>query len=152
MKITIEDILSVQKAWGDAIVKAGEAYEKGFDLLPFAKRGLKHLYGFGERDVLFKPTRAIDVPFRSTLDEAVSYFIGGIIKEDHGFATSMFQKIIFNNYKIVMSGDEAFAIGCYTFVTQDGTEMTAEYTIGYYLSTDKNVKIFLHHSSFPYRE
>lgn len=149
MKITENDVLAAQKAWGDAIIKAGEAYQKGFDLYPFAKRGLQYLYGFGERDVLFKPTRANDVPFRSTLEEAISYFIGGIIKEDTGFAMSMFQRIVFDNYKIVLYDDEAFAIGRYTFMTEDGNSIVAEYTLGYYLSNDQNVKIFLHHSSFP---
>lgn len=151
-KIEKQDILRVQKAWGDAIVKAGEAYEKGFELKPFAIRGLNYLYGFGEREVLFKPTRAVKVPFRSTLEEAVSYFVGGIVEEDAGFAKSQFTKIVFDNYKIVLSGEEAFAIGCYTFYKADGTAIVAEYTFGYYLSDDKNVKIFIHHSSFPYVE
>lgn len=151
MKITKEDIIAAQKAWGEAIVKAGVAYQKDIDLVPFAKRALSHFYGFGEREVLFKPTRASKFPFRSSLNEAISYFIGGEIEEDSGFAITMYQAVIFDNYKISIHGNEAFAIGLYTFVNPDGSHTVAEYTIGYYLSDDQNIKIFLHHSSFPYQ-
>lgn len=153
MKVTEQEVIEAQNNWAEAIVKAGRVYaEEKRDLRLLAKKGLQILYGFGEREVLFKPTRARIVPFRSTIEEAISYFIGGEIKEDKGFATSQFQDIQFNNYKITIKDDEAFAIGHYTFINSDGSEIVAEYTLGYYRSSSGKLKIFLHHSSFPYAE
>lgn len=150
MGILKQDVYDAQEAWKQAILKA-EAYAELGKLEDMAKRAIKRLYGFGERDVLFKPTRASEVPFRSTLEEAVSYFIGGIIREDAGFALSGFQDIIFDNYKVITNENEAFAIGQYTFILEGGASLKADYTIGYYLNENNVVKIFLHHSSFPYQ-
>lgn len=150
MKISIQDVYDAQEAWRQALLKTDE-YVQSENFEEVAKRVIQRLYGFGERDILFKPTRAAIVPFRSELNEAVSYFIGGHIAEDAGFALSDFQDIRFDNYKVITRGDEAFAIGQYTFINHDGSMIVAEYTIGYYLNEHGLVKIFLHHSSFPYQ-
>ncbi len=56
---------------------------------------ITELYGFKEEgmEVLFKPTKASEVPIRHDYDQAVSYFVGAAaagddigIKEDKGFA------------------------------------------------------------------
>ena len=49
------------------------------------------LYGYGHTNVLFKPTKAADEPFRPTPESAMSYFVGGTavengLEEDAGFA------------------------------------------------------------------
>ena len=49
------------------------------------------LYGYGHSNVLFKPTKAADEPFRPTPESAMSYFVGGTavengLEEDAGFA------------------------------------------------------------------
>lgn len=150
MKITLQDVYDAQDAWRQALLKTNE-YTKSENFEDIAKRVIQRLYGFGERDILFKPTRAVEVPFRSKLDEAVSYFIGGHIREDVGFALSNFQDMQYDNYQVITNENEAFAIGKYTFVHPDGSTIVAEYTIGYYLNEHGLVKIFLHHSSFPYQ-
>ena len=60
-----------------------------------AEEVITELYGFKEEgmEVLFKPTKASEVPIRHDYDQAVSYFVGAAaagdeigIKEDKGFA------------------------------------------------------------------
>ena len=46
--------------------------------------------------VLFKPTKAKEVPFRYTLEDALSYFIGGKYPEDSGFALEPWKEINFD--------------------------------------------------------
>lgn len=149
-KLTETDILDAQKKWADSLVKAGEIEESGRELFLFAKRTLFHLYGFGEREVLFKPTKARVTRFRSTVEEAISYFIGGSLAEDEGFARNRFKEVTFSNYKIIIHCDEAFVNGTYHFLFPDGNQISADYTIGYYLSEAGHAKIFLHHSSFSF--
>merc|ERR1711990_64257 len=84
---------------GDYVAAAGEAAGK--------------LYGYGKSDVLFKPTKATNNPFRPTADDAMSYFVGAD-------ATS-------------------------------GDKVRVEYTFGYKRNDDGKVRIYLHHSSVPYK-
>merc|ERR1711988_1268950 len=94
--------------------------------------------GFG--DVLFKPTKAADVPFRPTPGEAMSYFVGGSnvdagYDEDAGFAInggSGWSSVVFRNHCIELLGTSAIAMGSYVFTdatTKD--KVTVEYTFGY---------------------
>ena len=39
------------------------------------------LYGYGRTNVLFKPTKAAEFPFRPSASEAMSYFVGGAAAE-----------------------------------------------------------------------
>merc|ERR1711879_244150 len=51
-----------------------------------------------------------------------------------------------------MGGDIAFAMGNYYFTcATTGEKAQVEYTFGYQLCDDGKVRIFLHHSSVPYK-
>ena len=84
-----------QEAWAKGIVDIGKVYQDKGDYKAKAEEVITELYGFKEEgmEVLFKPTKASEVPIRHDYDQAVSYFVGAAaagddigIKEDKGFA------------------------------------------------------------------
>merc|ERR1719454_2594260 len=92
--ITMDEIVSAQRTWGDAIVSISKTYLSGGDVIAAASKAADELYGYGRTDVLFKPTKASIDPFRPTAAGALSYFVGGDkippaeggFAEDKGFA------------------------------------------------------------------
>ena len=54
------------------------------------------------------------------------------------------------NVDIIVSGSTAFAMGNYVFTDPDGNDTKVEYSFGYMLDDEGNVRITLHHSSLPY--
>merc|ERR1719247_1914803 len=158
--ITREEILDAQKAWGNAIVGISNDYLKGGDYKATALKAADELYGYGRTDVLFKPTKASQTPFRPSPEGALSYFIGGDqveggYSEDKGFALGPggvgWKKVVFDNNKIDLNGDTAQAMGEYYFYSAaDDSFSKVEYTFGYKRNNDGKIRIYLHHSSLPY--
>merc|ERR1711906_33205 len=98
-------------------------------------------------------------PFRSTANEAMSYFVGGKAvdkgyDEDAGFAINGgkgWSDAVFDNHQIDCNGSTAIAMGEYTFTCAASGGLTkVEYTFGYKKNEDGKMRIFLHHSSVPY--
>lgn len=145
-KITKDEILAAQKAWGDGIVKIGAAK----DHKNAALEHINTLYAYDLGKVLFKPTKASVVQFRDDKDEALSYFVGGKEPEDKGFALAPFTKVRFENHAITIDCDSALAQGNYYFTTTDGQDIKVEYSFGYVEDKSGHLKINLHHSSLPY--
>ena len=80
-----------------------------------------------------------------------SYFIGGHILEDKGFALKPWKKINFAERKIIILKELALSMGNYFFQSIDGgDEVKVEFTFGYVKDKDNNLLINLHHSSIPY--
>ena len=52
---------------------------------------------------------------RGSFDEALSYFVGGDIEEDKGFAIRPWTNIRFVNEEIIINGSQAIAMGNYDF-------------------------------------
>ena len=146
-KITKEEILSAQKAWGDGIVAIGAAK----DPEKAAMELIDKLYGYDIGPVLFKPTKASVVEFRDTKEEALSYFVSGKEPEDKGFALAPYTKVRFDNKGIIIDCDSALAQGNYYFTKTDGTEIKVDYSFGYAEDKHGHLKINLHHSSLPYK-
>jgi len=144
--LTQTDINNAQKAWAEGVVAIGAAK----DPKQRAIQHLDNLYGYGESKVLFKPTKAIAVQFRRSKEEALSYFVKGIVSEDIGFALAAYTNVRFENYDTIINCDSALAMGNYYFTTTAGKEVKAEYSFGYFKDKEGNVKINLHHSSMPY--
>ncbi|NDF12570.1 MAG: hypothetical protein EB060_07165 [Proteobacteria bacterium] len=146
-KITKEEILAAQKAWGDGIVTIGKAEDH-------EKAAINHInkfYAYDLGPVLFKPTKASQVQFRDTKEEALSYFVGGKEPEDKGFALAPYTKVRFENHGIAIDCDSALAQGNYYFTKTDGQEIKVEYSFGYVEDKEGRLKINLHHSSLPYK-
>ena len=157
--VTEADVLAVQAKWAGAIVKISEVHRAGGDYVATAAEAAGELYAYGHTDVLFKPTKAREVTFRPTAEEAMSYFVGANavdkgIAEDGGFAINGgkgWKSCVYKNHKITVLGDVAIAMGTYDFTcATTGDVSTVEYTFGYKRCADDKVRIFLHHSSVPY--
>jgi len=149
--ITKKDVHDAQEAWGNGIVAIGEVYQEKGDYNKKASEHIKELYAYEQGEVLFKPTLASDDQFRESFDEALSYFVGGKIKEDGGFAIKPWSKVRFGDQQIVTDSDSAVAMGNYYFTpVGESDETKVEYTFGYIKDEDGNVRINVHHSSLPY--
>ncbi len=150
--ITKEQVLSAQKEWASGVVKIGSLKNNRLECETFASDFLNKLYAFEAGPVLFKPTKCATEQFRPTRQEALSYFIAGedrACEEDKGFAINPWTKVRFENAGFIFEENRAIAMGNYFFTDLDGNEAKVEYTFGYKL-VGSQLKIDLHHSSFPY--
>lgn len=147
--LDVEKVEAAQQAWASGIVEIGKAKLDGKDAKSVASALLDNLYAFDDK-VLFKPTKAAEDPFRNSYDEALSYFVGGMVEEDSGFALQPWTSVRFDNEDLLIRDDYAIAMGHYYFTDTEGKETKVEYTFGYSLDEDGNLKIDLHHSSLPY--
>ncbi|MEM9540721.1 MAG: hypothetical protein AAGA60_14605 [Cyanobacteria bacterium P01_E01_bin.42] len=150
--ITEAEIDEAQKVWGDGIVAIGRAYLNRGDYQALAAEHVDTLYGYDEGSVLFKPTKAAAEQFRLTEEEAISYFVGGIVDEDKGFALQPWSAVRFENADIIIDTDSAVAMGNYFFTdAETGEEVKVEFTFGYTRNADGNLLINVHHSALPYK-
>jgi hypothetical protein len=151
-EITEEEVVKAQKAWSDAVVNLGKTYTNGQDYKKAAENLVDNLYAYQTGQVLFKPTKAAVIKFRTTKEGAISYFIGHNknFPEDKGFALEPWTNVQFKNVAIYINGNVAMAMGKYFFTPQKGDAVKVEYTFGYVKNDDGKLKIVLHHSSLPY--
>ena len=150
--ITKNQVLEAQEKWGNGVVKIGALKQQRTECETFAKKFLDERYAFDSGPVLFKPTKCELEQFRPSKNEALSYFIAGddrTCKEDKGFAIQPWTKVRFKNSGVILEDNRAIAMGNYFFTDLDGNEAKVEYTFGYKLIAQE-LKIDLHHSSFPY--
>ena len=151
--ITKDKVIEAQEKWGNGVVKIGALKEKRSECEAFASSFLDDRYAFASSPVLFKPTKCEIEQFRPTKSEALSYFIAGedrACNEDKGFAIQPWTKVRFENTGIILEEKRAIAMGNYFFTDLNGNEAKVEYTFGYQLENGE-LKIDLHHSSFPYK-
>ena len=136
--ISKREIIDFQNEWGNGIVKIGKGE---LSVSSFSK----HFYA---KNALFKPTMAKKVPFRLKNKEFESYFAGGIFKEDSGFALKPWRDVHFENTKIELDKNIAYAVGHYFFTDLRGEITKVEYSFVYQKNSD-GLTIKLHHSSLP---
>ena len=149
--ITELEVIKSQELWAQNVIEIGNLYIKKEDYKSRASVFVKQFYAFDIGDVLFKPTLASEKQFRCTYDDALSYFIGGHISEDKGFALKPWEKINFGERKIIILKEIALSMGNYFFQSVDGSdEVKVEFTFGYVKDKNNNLLINLHHSSIPY--
>lgn len=151
-ELTQDQVRAAQEAWGAGIVRIAAAHTAGEDYEAVAAEHVKTLYAYDLGPVLFKPTLAAEAQYRSTFDAALSYFVAtnNVCPEDKGFAIKGWTAVRFENVDIITYGGSATAMGNYYFTDPDGAEVKVEYSFGYILDGDGNVRINLHHSSMPY--
>ena len=150
--ITKEQVSKIQESWGQGVVQIGSLKDNRSECETFASGFLNKLYAFKEGVVLFKPTKCANEQFRASKAQALSYFIAGedrACNEDKGFAINPWTKVRFENTDLILDENRAIAMGNYFFTDLDGNEAKVEYTFGYKL-IDGDLKIDVHHSSFPY--
>ena len=159
--VTMDEVMAAQQEWAATIVRISDAWLAGEDVVSVALEAAGTLYGYGHgTNVLFKPTKAAEHPFRPTATGALSYFVGGDkvdggYTEDAGFALGPsalgWSHVYFDNHQIDFNGATAQAMGEYYFTSAaDDSVSKVEYTFGYKRCDDGVVRIYLHHSSLPY--
>ena len=150
--IRTQDIVEAQDEWAAAVIAVGRLRGNRDACIAAAGEALDRLYAFDFTDVLFKPTKAAAIPFRSSRESAMSYFVGGNadFPEDGGFALEPWNSVDFDNALIRIEDDRAFAMGHYVFTSPDDLILKVEFTIGYRLDDKDSLRIWLHHSSLPY--
>jgi len=157
--LSVEEVEACQSAWASAIKTISSVYLQGGDFVQTAVYAASELYGYGMSNVLFKPTKAAEFPFRPTAEDAFSYFVGADAvedgyAEDGGFAINGgkgWSDVQFTNHQIEVNGNNAIAMGYYIFTcATTGEQNKVEYTFGYKRNPDGKARIFLHHSSVPY--
>ena len=148
-----EKVFTVQNLWADSIVKIGKAYIKKENYFDLTNRFLDKLYFFNYGKVLFKPTKASHKQFRNNKNEFISYFIGHnkVSDEDKGFALEPWKNIYFENFDILYLEKLLISMGNYFFNDYQDNLLKVEYTFGYMLDKNNNLKIIFHHSSIPYK-
>ncbi len=151
--VSWEDVAQAQSRWAEAIVDIGNVYLTGGDYRTCAEAHILDLYGFETGPVLFKPTLAAEQPFRTTFETALSYFVGGSVAEDRGFALRPWSHVEFGDRNVVFIDNGAFAMGNYVFTPHSTNEepVHVEYTFGYTRNEDGVLRICVHHSSLPYQ-
>ena len=152
--ITKEQVTNVQIEWGKGVVEIGALKNFRSDCESYTSDFLDRLYSFENGTVLFKPTKCEEIQFRPNKAKAKSYFIAGedrACSEDKGFAINPWLKVRFENSNLILDENRAIAMGNYYFTNTSGTEVKVEYTFGYKL-INGNLKIDVHHSSFPYQQ
>ena len=70
--ITEDEVRQLQATWGQAIKDISSAYLDNGDFMAVANAAAADLYGYGYSNVLFKPTKAAEHPFRPTATGALS--------------------------------------------------------------------------------
>ncbi|MDX8350599.1 phosphoribosyl-AMP cyclohydrolase [Cognatiyoonia sp. IB215446] len=148
--ISEQSVIDAQTAWGEGIVAISETHTTGGDYTARATAHINDLYAYGMTDVMFKPTLAADDQFREDFAEALSYFIGTEGTEDTGFAIKGWTNVRWENNGIFTTDDAAIAMGNYYFTGPDGSETKVEYSFGYVMDDEGQLRINLHHSSLPY--
>lgn len=151
--ITQEEVRAAQRKWARAIEDISDVYINDGDYDAAARKYIHDLYAYdiGE-DVLFKPPLAAQDQFRETYERAVSYFVGGVVEEDKGFAIKPWSTVRFGKQQIILPGDYAVAMGNYYFTPVGrGEDTKVEFTFGYLKDENGGLRINLHHSSLPYQ-
>lgn len=149
--ISVEDVEKTQQAWGDGVVAIAAAHSSGGDYVERARIHVETLYAYGITPVLFKPTMAVKEQFRPSFEGALSYFVAenGVCPEDSGFAIKGWTRVRFENENVLINDNTALVMGNYFFTNPGGEELKVEFTFGYILDSNGDLRIQLHHSSMP---
>ena len=148
--ITEDDVIKAQSLWAENIINIGKLYIKKGNYKEYARNFVNKFYAYGTSKVLFKPTLASSKQFRNTFEDALSYFIGGEVIEDDGFALNCWDEIYYGERNIIIMEKHALAMGNYYFKSSKQNVIKVEFTFGYLKDVMGNLLINLHHSSLPY--
>ena len=144
---TKQDLLEFVTSWADGLSMIRTAYEKNDDYKAIALEFINKHYLFNEESVLFKPTLTNKTIFRNSVDDALSYFIGGKYSEDTGFALKAFESVTIDETNTVIENDLIAIMGILDFKLMSPTEhMRVAFTF-ILKTTDSGLKIKIHHSS-----
>ncbi|MBL8771938.1 MAG: hypothetical protein JNK30_11200 [Phenylobacterium sp.] len=153
--LTEAEVLSAQKAWGDALVAIAREHEAHghAKAKALAVQVLDKAYGYNLGPVLFKPTLTVSPQtFRTTKEGALAYFVGGDAKypNDKGFALQGWRSVEIRNAAIQIHGDTASTVGNVIMTDKDGKVTVVDKSWSFKKTDDGAIRIVAHHSSLPY--
>jgi hypothetical protein len=144
---TKQELFEFIKSWIDGLSMIRTAYEKNEDYKNIALEFINKHYLFNEELVLFKPTLTNKTIFRNSVDDALSYFIGGKYSEDTGFALKAYESIDINETNTIIEKDLIAIMGVLDFKLINSDEsMKVAFTF-VLKSSESGLKIKVHHSS-----
>ena len=144
---TKQELFEFIKSWIDDLSRIRTAYEKNEDYKNIALEFINKHYLFNEESVLFKPTLTNKTIFRNSVDDALSYFIGGKYSEDTGFALKAFESVTIDETNTIIENDLIAIMGILDFKLMSPTEhMRVAFTF-ILKTTESGLKIKIHHSS-----
>ena len=134
-------------SWKDGVIEIGRIHLEGGDYEKSAEFFVSTHYAFDSEEVLFKPTFTKEVIFRNSKDLALSYFIGGEVAEDKGFALKPWEEIRLEELNIIEQDNLMVAMGTLNFKPLNLKENTLIAFTFLLIDTDGSLKIKVHHSS-----
>lgn len=152
--VTEQMVVDAQKAWAESLLKISKTHMDGGDFRKAASDVLDAGYNYGNGIVLFKPTLTSgEQTFRLDKEGALAYFVGGNPKfnDDTGFALKGWVRYKTKNAGIIINGTVAVTTGNIYLYDKDGKETVVDKTWGFKMDEYGKLKIFLHHSSLPYK-
>ena len=154
--INKKDMNKARNAWGDGLILISKTYdEKGIEEATIiAKKILQELYAFELGPILFKPPlRGSNQTFRSSLEGALSYFVGNNPKYpmDNGFGINSWNKFDSKTSDIFIDNDIAIWMGWVTLSNKNGDIVKVDKSWAYKRLSSGDLKIVMHHSSLPNR-
>ena len=93
---------------------------------------------------MIKPTLTREEIFRNSFDRALSYFIGGDIDEDKGFAIQDWKSIDTDQINILIEDELIIAMGILSFKSDEVLKVAFTFMLK---ESNSNLKIKVHHSS-----
>ena len=134
-------------SWKDGVIEIGRIHLEEGDYEKSAELFVSKHYAFDSEEVLFKPTFTKEVIFRNSKDLALSYFIGGEVAEDKGFALKPWEEIRLEELNIIEQDNLMVAMGTLKFKPLNLKENTLIAFTFLLIDTDGSLKIKVHHSS-----
>ena len=144
MAINETDVKLFVDSWKQGVLDIRNVYDNKGDYEEQASKFLKSHYLFETEKVLFKPTLTREEIFRNSFDGALSYFIGGKIDEDKGFALQEWKSINTDQINILIEGVLIIAMGVLSFKSDEVLKVAFTFMLK---ESDSDLKIKVHHSS-----
>ncbi len=142
-----KQVLDFLTSWKDGLLSIRKSYVDKKDYQKKALDFIKDHYLFEVENVLFKPTMTKSILFRNDLNSALSYFIGGSIPEDNGFAIEPWEKINISEMTHLIEDNLIITMGVFKFISCNRNDSTSVVFTFILKSTDNRLKIKVHHSS-----
>ena len=144
---TKQELFEFIKSWIDGLSMIRTAYKKNVDYKYMALEFINKHYLFNEESVLFKPTLTNKTIFRNSVDDALSYFIGGKYSEDTGFALKAFESVTIDETNTIIENDLIAIMGILDFKLLSPAEHMRVALTFISKTTESGLKINIHHSS-----
>ena len=144
MAITKTDVELFVDSWKQGVLDIRSVYDNKGDFQEQASKFLRTHYLFETESVFFKPTLTREEIFRNSFDRALSYFIGGDIDEDKGFALQEWKSINTDQLNILIDGVLIIAMGVLSFKSDEVLKVAFTFMLK---ESNSNLKIKVHHSS-----